>query len=694
MSIRRIFLRRDSASNFASANPVLSEGEPAFDTTNQILKVGDGVTAWNSLSQFQGPAGVAGPTGATGAQGATGAVGATGPQGPQGADGTIQSYTTANLPYNASLGTVAFDTTLSVPVYFKYGKWYKVSDDTQVTDRIVEIYIISGQSNAGGNGGQYAGGASSTLASYTQLDAVGTLAETRSHILFSNNYHDTSTDPTTTLTNVTPGALTIGNTTKSSSLHGLEISFLDGLDHVRTAKQMAMKYYVDGAEIGKFSKANSNATNSSNANNAWDGLTASIDSVNAWASTNGYTLEWKGLVWWQGESDGGRTAAQHQALLQTLITDIRTYVSQASLPVCIIQVDNREGGTDASGTGSSSVSGILPIQQAHINTATADNNVEVIDTSTYVGDMIYQDNGNGSFNGVHWKTQAHVPIGYDTATRMNNIIQGTLSWTPTGMTAISAWYDVTDSATLTSSNNLVSQWENKKATRHLTQSIASRQPTILSNQFTGLDNISRDGLSFDGSNLTGINGVFDALGTNLTEASLFMVVKYPQFPFGPNNAILWGQAISNGANYANGYAHFPVGQTDQTVVRFSTAGNQWSNNIANRVFTGWLTQNDVYILEFTFSDTDNKYKMRINSAIKSNVNLGAGWVSGNNFKSGDTTIGAWNTGSANPTKVIIGEVFALNGYLNTSDREKIEGYLAYRYGALLPTTHTYYNTQP
>ena len=685
MSVRRIFLRRDTAANWSSENPVLSDGEPGFDTTNQILKVGNGTTPWNSLSQFQGPTGATGPAGADGVDGVDGQDGV-----------SILSYTTANLPHNASLGTVAFDTTLSVPVYFKYGKWYKVSDDTQVADRIVEIYIIAGQSNAGGNGGQYAGGASSTLASYTQLDGVGTLAETRSHILYSNNYHDTSSNPETTLNNVTPGALTVGNTTKSSGLHGLEISFLDGLDHVRTSKQMAMKYYVDGAEIGKFSKANSNATNSSNANNAWDGLTASIDSVNAWASTNGYTLEWKGLVWWQGESDGGRTTAQHQTLLQTLITDIRTYVSQASLPVCIIQVDNREGGTDASGTGSSSVSGILPIQQAHTNTATADNDVEVIDTSTYVGDMYYQDDGTGSFNAVHWTTQAHVPIGYDTATRMNNIIQGTLSWSPSGLTILSAWYDASDGATITSSNNLVSQWDNKQANRHLAQGVASRQPNLLSSQFTGLDNISRDGLNFAGNtqNLTGLNGVIDALGTNLTEASLFMVLKYPVFPFSTSNCILWAQALNNGANYTNGYVHFPVGPTDQAVVRISAKGSQWSNNIVNQVFTNWLVQGDVYILEFTFSGTDNKYKMRINSAIKSNANLGAGWVSGNNFISGDLTIGAWTANGNQSTPMVLGEVFGLNGYLDQANREKIEGYLAYKWGATLPSTHTYYNTQP
>lgn len=45
----RIQLRRDSASNWASANPVLALGEPGYDTTGGKLKVGDGVTVWNDL---------------------------------------------------------------------------------------------------------------------------------------------------------------------------------------------------------------------------------------------------------------------------------------------------------------------------------------------------------------------------------------------------------------------------------------------------------------------------------------------------------------------------------------------------------------------------------------------------------------------------------------------------------------------
>ena len=48
-AIFRMRIRRGTAAEWSSANPVLAEGEPGLDTTNNILKIGDGVTAWNSL---------------------------------------------------------------------------------------------------------------------------------------------------------------------------------------------------------------------------------------------------------------------------------------------------------------------------------------------------------------------------------------------------------------------------------------------------------------------------------------------------------------------------------------------------------------------------------------------------------------------------------------------------------------------
>lgn len=45
----QIQLRRDTAANWASVNPVLASGEPAFETDTGKFKIGDGTTAYNSL---------------------------------------------------------------------------------------------------------------------------------------------------------------------------------------------------------------------------------------------------------------------------------------------------------------------------------------------------------------------------------------------------------------------------------------------------------------------------------------------------------------------------------------------------------------------------------------------------------------------------------------------------------------------
>ena len=47
---RRLKIRRDTAANFTAANPVLADGEPALETDTRKRKIGDGVTAWNSLA--------------------------------------------------------------------------------------------------------------------------------------------------------------------------------------------------------------------------------------------------------------------------------------------------------------------------------------------------------------------------------------------------------------------------------------------------------------------------------------------------------------------------------------------------------------------------------------------------------------------------------------------------------------------
>ena len=52
MALVQILLRRDTTTNWTDVNPVLGKGEPGWDLTAKILKIGDGTTAWNSLEQY------------------------------------------------------------------------------------------------------------------------------------------------------------------------------------------------------------------------------------------------------------------------------------------------------------------------------------------------------------------------------------------------------------------------------------------------------------------------------------------------------------------------------------------------------------------------------------------------------------------------------------------------------------------
>lgn len=48
----RIQLRRDTALNWSSANPILAQGEMGYETDTNQFKIGDGETTWNSLDYF------------------------------------------------------------------------------------------------------------------------------------------------------------------------------------------------------------------------------------------------------------------------------------------------------------------------------------------------------------------------------------------------------------------------------------------------------------------------------------------------------------------------------------------------------------------------------------------------------------------------------------------------------------------
>lgn len=47
-----IQMRRDTAANWTTTNPVLAQGELGYETDVHKYKVGDGVTTWNNITEY------------------------------------------------------------------------------------------------------------------------------------------------------------------------------------------------------------------------------------------------------------------------------------------------------------------------------------------------------------------------------------------------------------------------------------------------------------------------------------------------------------------------------------------------------------------------------------------------------------------------------------------------------------------
>jgi hypothetical protein len=545
------------------------------------------------------------------------------------------------LPGSASNGTIAFDTTISAHTYFKDGRWLKLSDDTLVADRVVEVYILSGQSNAGGTA------SASNLSSYTQLDGEGTLSDTRSDILFSNNHSSDQSG--------TPGSLNPGGS------HGIEASFLDGLDHVRVKKQFLVKYSSGGSSIDTWDKTQSVAEVGSGNRNNWDKLTASIDNAITWATNIGYTLEWKGFVWWQGESDrepsNANAKADYKLKLQTLITDVRTHVNAPELPVCVIEVDNRVAD-DANGLNSVSTSGMSEIQDAQSEVADADAYVEFIEVAPWEHLMDWSGpNGGGKYDGVHWQTEAYVGVGYAAATRMDDIIEGNLTYVPTEPLL---WLDASDETTITDNGlatRRVSQWNDKSGNGH-----HAIQPSSSKQLATGM-------LSVNGLNAIRMEGG----GRDM---------------YSPTPAVANWQDTYIVSRWDYSAETFPdfVGLFTGTINTGSDNGIQGRKNTKHLYGTGWGDNLFINGFESTTSDVLPTLASTNLISLSSNYPVGVnGYCIGNDRRLGHRN---W--------RGPICEIISFARKLPEEEKLKVEGYLAHKWGitSVLPTNHPYKSTAP
>jgi len=244
-------------------------------------------------------------------------------------------------------------------------------------------------------------------------------------------------------------------------------------------------------------------------------------------------------------------------------------------------------------------------------------------------------------------------------------IPDNLKWLPSNIST-ALWLDAADASTITESGGAVSQWNDKSGNgRHVSQATSNRQPAYTLN---GLD--SKPVITFADDRLT--NSTFDWSGSAHT--AFFVLRKTGITAFraiatngtGATAEFAYGIA---GNIPPNGYSIFRIGQAHQG---FNQA-NQDSNHIAcftsNGISGGSLSA-DLFV---------NGTADTLNPRSISSITSTAGIAIGSNAAFTENFSG------------FIAEIIFLGSVADLFSRQRIEGYLAHKWGltANLPSDHPY-----
>jgi len=242
-----------------------------------------------------------------------------------------------------------------------------------------------------------------------------------------------------------------------------------------------------------------------------------------------------------------------------------------------------------------------------------------------------------------------------------------VAWTPAQITT-SLWLDAADASTITESGGAVSQWDDKSgANRNVTQASGANQPMTGTTSLNGLNALDFDGtddflsLAYD-ADISSINknifivavpdggaGGFRSPMTNRQESPLYGYYCYA------NATNKYEISIGNGS-WTSHYS---------TVDATLGTGVIMASQIATGSFVSWINGSQIGSSSSTMVPAVADLKIgRGNSAF------------------------AWNGR--------IAEVLISDGVLSNEDRQKLEGYLAHKWGLTdsLPVGHPYKTNPP
>lgn len=237
-------------------------------------------------------------------------------------------------------------------------------------------------------------------------------------------------------------------------------------------------------------------------------------------------------------------------------------------------------------------------------------------------------------------------------------------WSPTNASAtMNLWLDAADQNVLTISSGLVTQWRDKSSLANHAIPASGEEPA-----FATIDGVNA-------IRFTGSKRLFSTDKLTVRDfRNVFIVCKYEQgtaFVSASTFCALFSAAISGGS--ANGNCFFSSGVTQ------AWSGVSYLN--------GPLFLNATQITP----DTTNR-------TVLPQLNTSLGFMSSNATSA--VSVGGYGIGTlreiTSPWDGVVCEIVSYGSTLSTTDRQKMEGYLAWKWNLvnLLPAGHPYKTTRP
>jgi hypothetical protein len=251
------------------------------------------------------------------------------------------------------------------------------------------------------------------------------------------------------------------------------------------------------------------------------------------------------------------------------------------------------------------------------------------------------------------------------------------AFAPTQITGCQLWLDAQDNSTISLTSGYVSAVTDKALGTSFTSTGST--PANLTVASASINSFQSFYFNNAAGNYVGLHGNL----AQLTTGTAIFVMKYlstqngawrPIFGWNDNGST---QSIAYGTNLNGG----------------GTAGPYVENIGYNGSATATLTNNGLYIVTFTFTGTTTGV------GYNGQISLTAGTVP--SYSGSGTSIGICTEASGTQnTNVYLGEIIIYNTVLGSTDRQKVESYLAQKWGltSSLAATHpglttTYYLTQ-